>query len=215
MRGKRIEFTAALGERICALLAEGQTVREVCEAPGMPTAVTLLRWARKRSDFRPLYLAAMGPRAVGSHGHRPRGQTVANNGRPTIYTTEMAQAVCARIAAGASMLDLKDCRDVPSTTALYDWLAEYDEFRRLYQTACEHRAETLAEEALKIADDRTGDLRPGKDGVLIPNPANVQRARLMVETRKWRVSRLTPRKYGLGCEPDDGMTHEDWVDLLD
>jgi hypothetical protein len=45
MKGLPSKYTEALGVRICELLAEGKTLRSICEAEGMPSEVTIRRWA--------------------------------------------------------------------------------------------------------------------------------------------------------------------------
>jgi hypothetical protein len=47
---------------------------------------------------------------------------------------------------------------------------------------------------LAIADDKSEDYIPTKGGAIGNNSA-VQRSRLQVETRKWIVSKLNPKKY--------------------
>ena len=44
-------FKADQKVKICEKLAEGRTIREVCRLPGMPTHVTIYRWASKDRDF--------------------------------------------------------------------------------------------------------------------------------------------------------------------
>ena len=54
--------------------------------------------------------------------------------------------------------------------------------------AKEDQANLMAEEMMAISDDVSGDAEGGN--------ANVQRARLRVETRKWIASKLKPKTYG-------------------
>ena len=56
----------------------------------------------------------------------------------------------------------------------------------MYARACEQRVEVYASEIIELADEP-----------IAPNDnAAVQRARLRVDTRKWLMSKLAPRKYG-------------------
>ena len=43
--GRPTEYTAEIATEICRLLAEGQTLREVCRAEGMPPESTVRLWA--------------------------------------------------------------------------------------------------------------------------------------------------------------------------
>ncbi len=48
-------YTKALGERICAKIAEGMTTRQVCALDGMPNRATLFRWLAAHPKFREQY----------------------------------------------------------------------------------------------------------------------------------------------------------------
>jgi hypothetical protein len=51
-------YTPDLGERICALLAEGMSLRRICQQQGMPDKATVLRWASRTPEFRDQYARA-------------------------------------------------------------------------------------------------------------------------------------------------------------
>ena len=83
--------------------------------------------------------------------------------------------------------------DMPSTKTFYKWLENEDRGKQ-YARACEYRADAIFEEILNICDDKTEDYISTKSGA-VGNNAAVQRARLQVDTRKWIVSKLNPKKY--------------------
>ena len=56
---------------------------------------------------------------------------------------------------------------------------------KLYACACEDRADKMADEILSIADNGKTD-----DNVI------VQRDRLRIDSRKWLLAKLHPKKYG-------------------
>ena len=121
------------------------------------------------------------------------------------YTRAKAEAVCARVAAGASMNQIAQDHGVPGIMAIYSWLAEHEEFRTLYRAACDARADRLADEATAIADDPDGDLL---------------RDRLRVDVRKWRAAVMAPRRYGRNGEAaheaaPGQKTHEEWLRELE
>ena len=68
--------------------------------------------------------------------------------------------------------------------------------------AREAQADALFDECLEIADDTSGDLTTkestNEDGtpVLVVNHEHINRSRLRVDTRKWLVAKLAPKKYG-------------------
>ncbi len=49
--GRPSSYSAAVGEEICRLIAEGRSMRQVCLAPGMPDRGTLLKWADVVPEF--------------------------------------------------------------------------------------------------------------------------------------------------------------------
>jgi hypothetical protein len=80
------------------------------------------------------------------------------------------------------------------------WLAEHQEFRDQYARAREAQADYWAEEIVEIADDGTNDYvdRQNKDGSTYEtvNSEHINRSRLRVDTRKWLMARMAPKKYG-------------------
>lgn len=52
---KRVEFSQALFDRICALIGDGKSVREVCKGPGMPDRMTFLKWAKRTPELQKQY----------------------------------------------------------------------------------------------------------------------------------------------------------------
>jgi hypothetical protein len=103
-------------------------------------------------------------------------------GRPSIFSQELADAIFAEIGEGRGLSDI--CRDagMPNRTTVYRWLAEDEAFRRQYAVACEMRAEHMGDQILDIAANGA--------------PEDTQRARLMIDARKWMMSKLAPKKYG-------------------
>ena len=70
----------------------------------------------------------------------------------------------------------------------------------MYAAAREAQADYLAEELLEIADDATNDWmqRRREDGTIatVLNGEHVQRSRLRIDTRKFLLAKLQPKKYG-------------------
>lgn len=114
-------------------------------------------------------------------------------GRPSEYTTEVADIICGRLAAGESLKKITDCNDMPARPTVYRWIREREDFRNNYVRATEDRADHMFDDMLEIAD--------------AGSPEDVQRARLRVDTRKWALSKMIPKKYGdktalVGGDPD-------------
>lgn len=122
-------------------------------------------------------------------------------GRPTDYCSELADTICERIADGQSVREICRDPDMPAMSAVFRWIATHEEFKEQYVLAREAQAQFLAEEILDIADDGTNDWmeRHDKEGEAIgwrENGEAMQRSRLRVDTRKWVLSKLLPKKYG-------------------
>lgn len=123
-------------------------------------------------------------------------------GRPTIYTPQLATDICRRIALGESVRKIVKDEDMPSSTTIYNWLLDKDkaDFLKQYETAINIKAELMFDELNEIADDGTNDFmeRTNGDGETyeVVNTENIQRSRLRVDTRKWYLSKIMPKKFG-------------------
>ena len=126
---------------------------------------------------------------------------MAKAGRPSNYTPELADEICAQLAEGISLRTI--CLDdaMPCKSAVFNWLRTNKEFADQYARAKEESADALVEDILDIADDGSNDWmeKHDKDGKCVGyqlNGENVQRSRLRVDTRKWYAAKLKPKKYG-------------------
>jgi hypothetical protein len=96
------------------------------------------------------------------------------------YSEEIANRICVHIAEGKSLRSFCRMEDTPDVSNVYRWLADNEGFRDQYARAREDQADTHTDEMLDIADTE-------------PDP---QKARVMIDTRKWIASKLKPKKYG-------------------
>lgn len=99
-----------------------------------------------------------------------------------------------RISAGESLLSV--CRDelMPVKNTIQGWINESESTMTQYAEAREERAETIFEKILDIADETSGDTYM-KDGVEMTDNEAIQRSRLRVDTRKWMLGKMNPKKY--------------------
>jgi hypothetical protein len=102
----------------------------------------------------------------------------------------------------------KAMKDKLSPSTFYEMLENDKEKANRYARACAQRADLIFEETLDIADETKEDIIL-KDGVPIENPKVVQRDRLRVETRKWFLAKLHPKKYGDKAELDVNVSSLD------
>lgn len=117
-------------------------------------------------------------------------------GVSTDYNQETAVKICTWIAEGKSLVSFCKQEDTPHISTVYRWIASNEVFRETYTQARADQADTLADQILDIADDKSNDVSVGPDGITKPNPENVQRSKLRVEARKWAAAKLKPVKYG-------------------
>lgn len=121
-------------------------------------------------------------------------------GRPSKYTKELSDKICAELALGYSVRTVCVPDEMPSVATIFNWLRVYPEFLDQYTRAKEESADAMAEDILDIADDATNDymLRTGKDSTesYQLNGEHIQRSRLRVESRKWLMAKMKPKKYG-------------------
>jgi hypothetical protein len=122
--------------------------------------------------------------------------------RPSIFTPELGTSICERIAAGESLRAI--CRDeeMPSSSSVFSWLldAEKKSFLEQYEAARAIQAELMFEELVEIADNSEHDELERESGnggtYYVPNTEYIQRSRLRVDTRKWYLSKVLPKKFG-------------------
>ena len=120
-------------------------------------------------------------------------------GRPTDYTTDLADHICSKLAEGESMRTVCAPEGMPDKSTVFRWIRTIEEFRNQYTISKEEGVEAWAEESIDIADDGTNDWMsrndPNNEGYSV-NGEHIQRSRLRIETRKWFASKLKPKKYG-------------------
>ncbi len=125
---------------------------------------------------------------------------MAKTGRPSKYTKKLTEKICERIALGESMRAICDDADMPSRRSVLRWLNDHEEFRTLHAEARELQADHFFDEIFEIADDASNDFmaRQQKDGGAEKtlDAEHIQRSRLRVDTRKWAMARMAPKKYG-------------------
>ena len=117
-----------------------------------------------------------------------------------MYTEEQIETtfniICERIEDGESLRSVLKDKDMPSSQTFYIWVDGNDIKSKQYARACELRAENEFEDILKISDNIGKDLITLPDGREVVDNAVIARDRLRVDARKWRLSKMNPKKYG-------------------
>lgn len=120
-------------------------------------------------------------------------------GRPTDYTPELAEAICDKISEGKSLRTICVDEGMPDKSQIFRWLRKNEDFRDQYARAKEEAVDAMIEDMIDIADDGTNDymtITKGDHSYNVEDREVTNRSRLRVDTRKWIVSKLKPKKYG-------------------
>lgn len=118
-----------------------------------------------------------------------------------MYSEEEKTKVLDLIAEGLSLRQIEAIDGMPNKSTVISWVASDTEFHKRYARAKEMQAEVYAEEIIDIADDARNDwmerLDKEEKGIGWQlNGEHVQRSRLRIESRKWLMGKLKPKKYG-------------------
>lgn len=120
----------------------------------------------------------------------------AEQGRPTLYSTDIADRIIHAIGTTSQGLQaICAADDMPCRSTVYNWLDTHPDFLDRYTRAKESQADVLAEEIISISDDDSNDTIKTERGD-IPNHEWISRSRLRVDSRKWLAAKLAPKKYG-------------------
>ena len=90
----------------------------------------------------------------------------------------------------------KKIDDVPHYDTIRDWIVTDKAFSDKYAKAKGEQLEMMAEELIDIADDSSLDVAFTEEGKPFVDREHINRSRLRVDTRKWLLSKLVPKKYG-------------------
>ena len=108
----------------------------------------------------------------------------------------IVNTICFRISEGESLRSIVKDEGMPDLTTFLVWISEDQVKSKQYARAMELRADSMFEDMLDIADDSSEDILTDDIGNAKVNTEFVQRSRLRVDTRKWILSRMNPKKYG-------------------
>lgn len=108
----------------------------------------------------------------------------------------MAAKICELLGSGLSLRKICLEEQMPDRVTVFRWLFHNEEFRSQYALAREHWAESVFEEIFDISDDGSKDTYEDEDGKTKTDWEVIGRSKLRVDTRKWALSKLSPKKYG-------------------
>ncbi len=112
------------------------------------------------------------------------------------FTQELFDAICDEIAhSSLGLVSICKSKELNAST-FYDWIKVDVERNNKYARAREMQADFLADEIIEIADETSNDTIKGDEGQEYANHEWINRSRLKVDARKWKASKLYPKKYG-------------------
>jgi hypothetical protein len=203
----QLRYTPEIAERVTDALASGRTLAEICRDPSVPSTTTIACWvAEDRDGFAGRY------RLARQIGHGRTGQVP--------WTPELEELILGGLMSGRMLTEICREPDMPSVMSVHNWRTQdRGGFAARYRQAREIGCETIADEMVDIADDRSQDwlVRTNKDGTreAFLDPDRISRARMRFDARRWRLSKIMPRTYGdridLNARQDDAGG---WADLL-
>lgn len=90
---------------------------------------------------------------------------------------------------GRSLRSILKDKGMPSVSTFFIWLEGDENKSKQYARAMELRAEGIFDEILEISDKRDED-HTAFTGINV-----IQRDKVMIDARKWVLSRMNPKKY--------------------
>jgi hypothetical protein len=137
--------------------------------------------------------------------HSPQGKGTVSEygnrlGRPSGYSDELAELICARIASGETLTAICNSKGMPHRQTVLRWRREHDGFNREYHLARVDAMDVLADQTLEISDDSTLDtvIKSDPKGRTFEavDHENINRDRLRVQTRQFLMAKIAPHVYG-------------------
>lgn len=157
---------------LCRRIEAGEGFADACRDPTLPQRSTIVAWLAADDTLRALVdeaeaaAAKLFPRRRAYHRWSPK----------------VAAEVLARIEDGRGLREVCAEPDMPVHATVTRWLNERPDYAEAYRLARQAQADRLFDLAWRIALEATEE--------------NVATSRLKIQTLKWRVGKLAPRKYG-------------------
>lgn len=184
---------------------KGKEPEEIVEIIKKAQAKPKAKPAKKPAPKKPSPKKATPPKDEPKAAKEPK----AERGRPSIYTPELGELICRRIAAGETVRAIGRDADMPDESTIRGWaLDNKDGFFPQYTRAVQIRAMGWSEEIIEISDDSSQDTYIDNNGNERTNNEVVARSRLRTDTRKWMLSKVLPKVYGDKLDVNHGVQPE-------
>lgn len=110
------------------------------------------------------------------------------------YTTEIAEAICEKVATGSNLHQICSSDEFPSRETVYAWLRQYPEFSDKYARARELRSDVRADRIDSYVR------------AMLTRSLTPEQCRVAIDAEKWQAGKENPRRYGdrlaVGGTPD-------------
>lgn len=142
-------------------------------------------------------------------------------GRPTGYTIEIAEAICEALSSTRRSLNAICAEgDMPEVRTVWRWLSKHPEFWDMYTKARDFQTELMYDDMEDIITAPLVDAWGSPlDGPMAM--AEVQRRKLAVDTMKFKLAKLQPKRFGenkniaLDVKVSKQLTPGEFAQLLD
>lgn len=142
-----------------------------------------------KKDKKPVVEKVPTPKKKSTAKRQPK------QGRTSIMTDEMSLKFFTMIAQGLSVEAICRIDGMPCDWTIYNHIRNDPKFEQAYKNAREIQAERFLDEIIQIADDGKSDYYEDSEGNVLVDHDHIARSRLRVDTRKWAMARMSPRKY--------------------
>jgi hypothetical protein len=140
------------------------------------------------------------------------------SGQPTKFTQAIADEICSRMADGETLTNIMKDQHMPSSfSVVWGWRQQQPEFSKAYARAREDQMHAWADQIVTEAQDGTGDyVVDEKTGKRVWQRHNIDRTRLIIDTKKWLMARLNAADFGDKSTVDvnHGLQTKDDAELL-
>jgi len=208
--------------------ARGQKITPVVRKDGKPTRreKSLINKAKAKEHLKAFHAERkkLIKEVVGDIPRTKRGCPKVlvddDKDRPTEYSEELAQHVCKLFTKpGMTLSKLNSMPELPTAWTFYEWKAAHPHIENLYNRARDVQFDIGAEDLETIsAETLPGIIKvtriSDKDGTTTETREvdAIERAKLRIETRKWLLAKLRPKKYG--AQPLELADNNPLKDLL-
>ena len=119
-------------------------------------------------------------------------------GRPSVFTEQLFNEICDKIAYSDRGL-VSICKELNiNACTFYDWIGKDNELSNKYARARELQADFIADQIIEISNTPVQGTKTKETerGVEVTTGDMIEHRRLQVDARKWKASKLYPKKYG-------------------